>query len=267
MHELWTSDGGVRLFALELGRGPTLVFFHGGLADHRTVLPIVQPLSNRFRVVVPDLRGSGRSVSSEALTFEALSRDLERLLDHLGVETAFVGGISSGTGPAVHFGLTRARRAMGLVLVHPVYAGTSIGYSAGQAGAFERMDRVASRAAHEGVEVLRELYFGQLPDEIAERAWAMASTFDAASVSATSHFIASGAQPFSRAEDLERVEPPTLLIPGDDEIHPRSVSELYSARIPSMRVEPATSDITEAIGGFLDEVVASTQGVPPSGKG
>jgi pimeloyl-ACP methyl ester carboxylesterase len=77
-----------------------MVFLHGGLASHEAVLPIVGPLTDRYRVITPDLRGSGRSWSSESPTFDQWSEDLLRLLDHLSVETAFVGlaGYPAGLG-------------------------------------------------------------------------------------------------------------------------------------------------------------------------
>ena len=261
MPELWTTDGPTRLFAVELGegphRGPTLVFLHGGLADHRAVLPLVHPLEDRVRVVAPDLRASGRSWFPEPPTFVRLSADLVLLLDHLGVEAAFIGGVSSGTGPAVHFALEHPHRTLGLVVIQPVYAGTDVGYTQEQRAAFAAMDAVAGRAVDEGVEVLRELYFSQLPGAMAERAWEIASGFDAASVSATSRFIASGVQPFESAHDLEAIRVPTLLIPGDDPVHPRAVSDLYARSIPGVRVTPAAGpDVPRAIGDFLDHGVA-----------
>ena len=157
MSEIWLTEAGVRLFALEQGDGPVLVFLHGGLASHEAVLPMVSPLADRCRVVTPDVRGSGRSWWSEPLTFDRLSEDLLRLLDHLGVEHALVGGVSSGSGPAVHFALHHPERTRGLLVVWPVYAGTDAGYTPAQAEAFAGMDAVASRAVSEGSDVVRPM--------------------------------------------------------------------------------------------------------------
>lgn len=253
MNEVWVTRGQTRLFAVELGEGPALVFVHGGLADHRAALPVVHDLSDRFRLILPDLRGSGRSWAGEELFFADYTSDLLCLLDHLDIERAFVGGMSSGSGPALHFGLNHPERALGLVLVHPVYAGASVGYSSSQREAFARMDAVASRARAEGIDVMRDLYFDELPASIAERAWAMASTFDADSVTATSRFIASGRQPFEDRAALERVGVPTLIVGADDPVHPLSVTELYSNAIPGASlVDPGTADIAGEIRAFLN---------------
>ena len=258
MGEGWATDGSERLFFVESGQGIPLVFLHGGLTDHRAVLPMVEPLSDRFRVVTPDLRGSGRSVHSGSLAFDLLTEDLDRLLDHLGIEAAFIGGVSSGTGAALHFALTRPGRTLGLVLVHPVYAGSADGYTPGQVEAFAGMDAIASRAGTEGIEVLREMYFSRLPEPVAERAWSIASGFDPGSVVATSRFIASGVQPFDRVEDLASVGVPTMLVPGNDDVHPPSISSAYARSIPECVVPPSNeTDVTGVIRSFLERNAAS----------
>lgn len=62
--EIWfESNDGVRLFAHEAGAdGPAILFVHGGLADHRAALFRVGALATSHRLVLPDLRGSGRSI-------------------------------------------------------------------------------------------------------------------------------------------------------------------------------------------------------------
>lgn len=258
MREAGITIGSVRLFAVEDGEGAALVFLHGGLASHQAVLPLVQPLTDRYRVITPDLRGSGRSWSSESLTFDRLADDVVGLLDHLAVERAIIGGISSGSGTAVRFALCHPGRTRALMVVKPIYAGTDVGYTSRQAAAFAGMDSVASRASVEGIEVLRPM-FEQLPDGMRQRAWQLASGFDAASVVATSRFIASGAQPFDSSRELDSLQVPTLLVRGNDEQHPAEVSDVYAASIADCTVVPAASaDLTGAMREFCDVVTAAS---------
>ena len=255
MREIWFESEGVRLFAVEDGAGPVLVMLHGGMASHVASLPLVLPLSARYRVITPDLRGNGKSVSGAPLTFDQLADDLVALLDHIGVDRAVVGGVSGGSGVALRFALRQPGRLTGLVLVKPVYAGEDRGYTDQQKQTFAMMDAVASRALDEGVQVLRPLY-ANLPPDIREKALAMLEGFDAASVVATSHFIASGAQPFASAAELRSLSVPTLLIRGDDPLHPAEVSDLYVENIPSCTIVPAsTADVAAEIGAFCDQVV------------
>jgi pimeloyl-ACP methyl ester carboxylesterase len=186
------------------------------------------------------------------MTFDRLADDILQLLDHLAVENAFIGGVSSGSGTAVHFVLRHPERVHGLVVVKPVYAGSDIGYTRGQAAAFAAMDSVASRASVEGIDVLRQL-FARLPDGIRQRAWQIASRFDAGSVVATSRFIASGAQPFSSSRELQSIRVPTLLVRGDDAQHPAEVSDVYAASITDCTVVPPTGvDTVRTIRDFCD---------------
>lgn len=252
MREFWFESGGVTLFAVEDGEGDVIVMLHGGMANHLAALPFIAPLSAKHRVIAPDLRGSGKSRSGAALTFDQLADDVAALLDHIGVRRAVVGGASGGSGVALHFAIRHPDRASGLVLVMPVYAGEERGYTDGQKAAFAAMDAVASRALEEGVQVLRPLY-ANLPPNVREKALAMIEEFDPASVVATSHFIASGAQPFASMADLKSLAVPVLLVRGDDPIHPAEVSDLYAANLPNCRVIQASpADVAAAISAFCE---------------
>jgi len=243
---------GARLFVLEDGQGRALVFLHGGMANHLAGVPFVKPLTTRWRVILPDQRGSGQSFFGGPLTFERLADDVAGILDALRIERAIVGGASGGTGVAVAFALRHSQRMDALVLVKPFYAGAERGYTDEQRASMTGMDAVASRALTEGVQVLRPLY-ANLPEPIRVGALKMIEGWDPASVVTTSRFLASGAQPFERAADLARIKVPTLLVRGDDGMHPASISDLYAQHLPDCRVLPAdTADVSSAIGAFCD---------------
>jgi hypothetical protein len=53
--------------------------------------------------------------------------------------------------------------------------------------------------------------------------------------------MASAAQPFASVAELESIAVPTLLVPGNDLMHPAEVSGLYAARIPRC----ATAEFSE----------------------
>jgi pimeloyl-ACP methyl ester carboxylesterase len=255
MREIWVEAEGVRLFAVEDGSGHVVVMLHGGMANHQAALPLIAPLAARYRIVAPDLRSSGKSWCGAPLTFDRLADDVEVLLDHIRADRAVVGGVSGGSGIALRFALRRPGRTLGLVVVHPVYAGEQRGYTEHQTATYAMMDAVAVRALEEGVQVLRPLY-ANLPTGMRERAMAMIGGLDASSVVATGRFIASGAQPFTSAADLRALQARTLLVRGDDPIHPAEISDLYSASIPDCTAVPAsTTDIAATIGEFVARCV------------
>jgi len=259
MRDVRLTDGACELFAREDGSGPSVMLLHGGLTSHEAVLPMLVPLADRYRVIAPDLRGSGRSRCAEDLTFDRLAEDVARLLDHLEIDRVVIGGMSSGSGPAVRFALRFPERTRAVLVLSPVYAGADVGYTSGQTAAFRGMDAIASRAIDDGIETLRPLFAG-LPAGIRERAWEIVGEFDPAGVVATSRFIASGAQPFESCRELEAIEVPVLLVRGDDATHPSEFSDLYARHIPDCTALPAsTEDLSSAIREFCDAVIEASE--------
>jgi pimeloyl-ACP methyl ester carboxylesterase len=53
MPEFWYDGDGVRLYAVEDGRGPVVIMLHGGGGDHRACPSVAAPLSARYRVITP----------------------------------------------------------------------------------------------------------------------------------------------------------------------------------------------------------------------
>ena len=100
------------------GRGPLAVFLHGiggNRTNWRDQLPV---FAERFTAVAWDARGYGESDDYPgALKFEDFSHDLERVLDHFGVETAHLIGLSMGGRIALDFTGRRPARVRSLTLV------------------------------------------------------------------------------------------------------------------------------------------------------
>ncbi len=99
----WDS-GGLSLHAAEWGEpaAPLVVLHHGWLDQCRSWDAVAAPLSQRFRVVVPDARGHGDSEwvgAGGTYYFPDYLLDLHRLLDALGAEkpVALVGHSMGGS--------------------------------------------------------------------------------------------------------------------------------------------------------------------------
>ncbi|MCB9793144.1 MAG: alpha/beta fold hydrolase [Alphaproteobacteria bacterium] len=235
------------LFALDQGEGPALLFFHGGLADHRAALLQVGGLTERLRVITPDLRGAGQSHHGGALSWGQLADDARAWLDHLGLERVTVGGVSMGSGVALRVALDHPERVSALALVHPVYPGEGRALDPASEAAMQALHALGRRAPEEGVEVLLPL-FEALPEDIRARARAMVLGFDPASVAATTRFLAEGPQPF-QPEALRALRCPTLVVPGLDPSHPAALARDLAAELPRAR-------LLEAEGEALSEALA-----------
>lgn len=106
---------GASLWVEEAGKGPAVVFVHGGLGDLRLWEPQMWALSERFRCVCYDLRFFGRSTGPGAEWSPVA--DLVGLLDALGVERAALVGLSLGGGLALDVALAHPERVWALVHV------------------------------------------------------------------------------------------------------------------------------------------------------
>jgi len=89
------------------GTAPVVVFSHGICMDHRTFIPQVEAMKNRYRVIIWDMPYHGRSSPLDYRTpFTVTAADLiVKLLDHTGTDQAILVGQSLGsfvTQQAVH---------------------------------------------------------------------------------------------------------------------------------------------------------------------
>jgi 3-oxoadipate enol-lactonase len=77
--------------------GPDVVMLHPTPCHHAFWIPAAEKLVSRHRLVLPDLRGHGRSqAGSGPITIKHLGEDLLRLLDILYIEKAYFVGCSIG---------------------------------------------------------------------------------------------------------------------------------------------------------------------------
>ncbi|TAK66092.1 MAG: alpha/beta hydrolase [Bacteroidetes bacterium] len=96
MSHFFISIDGVNLHVTEAGTGTPLLFIHG-LGGPLMWQKVVEPLSIRFRVIVPALPGFGESESASRMyTVQEHAGILKQVLQKLGIERASVVGISYG---------------------------------------------------------------------------------------------------------------------------------------------------------------------------
>jgi pimeloyl-ACP methyl ester carboxylesterase len=89
------------VFFTECGSGPPLLLVHGLGMSGDMFEPVVEPLSKRHRLIIPDLRGCGRSRKlPPPYSVKQQTADLAALLDHLGSGSIDALGYSQG-GPVV----------------------------------------------------------------------------------------------------------------------------------------------------------------------
>src|SRR5574340_45800 len=108
----------VKLFYEDIGQGTPVVMVHGYPFDHTIWAPVVEPLKNEARFILPDLRGFGQSPeTNEVSTMRLMAEDLRELMDSLGMDKAIMVGHSMGGYVALSFAHAYPAYLTGLGLV------------------------------------------------------------------------------------------------------------------------------------------------------
>jgi pimeloyl-ACP methyl ester carboxylesterase len=134
-HELRSFDSdGVRVHYTDEGSGSPVVLLHGFAvtADLNWRWPgITRELAREHRVISMDLRGHGRSGKPEgaAQYGVCMASDVTRLLDHLGIERAYVAGYSLGGFVALKLASDAPERFLGAAVL-------GAGWESAENGAF-----------------------------------------------------------------------------------------------------------------------------------
>ena len=98
-----------------VGSGPPLLMLAGTASDGASWKPLVPLLSGRYRLILIDNRGCGRTRSAGAITLDDMVDDAAALLDRLGIAEANVAGHSLGGGLGLFLAARRPDRVRRLV--------------------------------------------------------------------------------------------------------------------------------------------------------
>lgn len=99
------------------GKGPVVILSHGFLMDHSMFDAQVEALRSDYRVITWDERGFGGTRATGDFTYWDSARDVLALMDHLGIESAVVGGMSQGGFLSLRVALTAPDRVTALILI------------------------------------------------------------------------------------------------------------------------------------------------------
>lgn len=121
---------GQPIFYAETGTGMPVVLLHGGGPGASGVTNYarnIDALARRFRVIVPDMPGYGRSTKTleQSDPFGSLADSIRGLLDQLDLEVAHLVGNSYGGAAALRLALDTPDRVAKLVLMGPGGIGTT----------------------------------------------------------------------------------------------------------------------------------------------
>lgn len=116
-HLLKLPFGGEMYYEVH-GEGDPLLLLHGFSGSSQDWVSAQGILGARFQLVIPDLRGHGRSTPLEGpFLHREAAGDVLALLDHLGIGAVNGVGISGGGNVLLHMATRQPERVKGMVLV------------------------------------------------------------------------------------------------------------------------------------------------------
>jgi len=110
--------GSIQLHFETHGSGDPLLLLHGFSGCGQDWAPLVAEWSGDFQLIVPDLRGHGRSGTlSKPFRFGDAAEDLFELLDNLKIHACKAAGVSGGGNVLLHMATKQPDRVTAMVLV------------------------------------------------------------------------------------------------------------------------------------------------------
>jgi pimeloyl-ACP methyl ester carboxylesterase len=224
----------IERMAVEIeGEGDPIILVHGLGGSSNSWTPQLGMLAGRYRIVRPDLQGSGRSpLGSGPLSVDGFAESLIRMAKVLGIERAHFAGHSLGTIICQKIAIAEPRLVRSLTfcaafLAPPDQGRQGLKDRAAKARA-EGMSEVADALLKAAISnhskqnnpvalaAARESLMRQCPQGYAATCEALAAV---------------------EAADVARIAAPTLLIAGeDDPVAPPSIARSIADRIKGARV-------------------------------
>jgi pimeloyl-ACP methyl ester carboxylesterase len=220
----------VDLFYEVRGQGPDVVLLHPYPSDHGYWLPMAQHLESRFRLVLPDLRGLGRSgvgdgaaSAANPTTMAKLASDVLRLCDELKIGRAAFVGCSVG-GYALFEFCRRCRERVKAVVLMDTRAG--VDSDEASAGRLRNAEEILQKGPEWAIEQILPKLLAPVTMssrlDVVERAKQTMQHATAAGMAAMQRGMAERAD---STLTLAEIDVPTLVLGGEDDA-PSPVSEL-----------------------------------------
>ncbi len=218
--------------------GPLATLITGGRRGYDEFLPLAEKLAEHgFRILLHDRRNTGASdilMSADEVEEAVWADDLRVLLGELGEVPAFIGGSSSGARTALFFALRHPEAVRGLLLLRV----TGGAFAAGRLpeNYYDQFIRAAQAGGMDAVCATPE--YGEriaANPKNRERLMSMgADEFIDVQTRLRDLFVAGAELPvFGVSEaELNSIDKPAIVIPGNDRVHDSGVGRTVQKMIP-----------------------------------
>ncbi len=219
------------------GTGPPVVLVHAGVADGRMWQPQIDGLSDRFRMIVPDLRGFG-TTPTPAHPFSH-AEDLHTMASRLGLRQATWVGCSMGGSAVLDLALAHPAIVLGMVLVDCVPSGQPITDPVTTAGWRAAAEAFGAGDMQRAAEIEMEMWLlgpDRVDEAVAGPLRELVKTMLLDSYQHADGQEIKSARP--AIDHLSDIAAPTLVVVGEYDQAPfLQAARLMAARIPGARLE------------------------------
>ena len=227
--------GGTRFNYSERGTGTPLVLVHGFPLDNRVWDEQVAGLSDRFRVIAPDLRGFGQTRSEQAFSMESLAEDLHQFVTKIGARPCVLAGLSMGGYVALAYDARYPTDLKGLVLVDTRAEGDSTEAKQGR----EKMICTAREFGSGAVAnaMMPKMLASDTEQSRPALMQKLRGIMEACPAKTIEHALAAMRDRRDFRDRLASIAVPTLIVVGDqDAITPPAMSEFMAREIPKAKL-------------------------------
>jgi pimeloyl-ACP methyl ester carboxylesterase len=106
-----------KIYYEEYGKGIPLLMLHGGLGDISDFEKVIPNLSKKYRVIIPDAPGLGRSEYADSiLSYQLLADYNSKFIDQLEIDSLYVIGWSDGANTALILAKNQPKKVKKLII-------------------------------------------------------------------------------------------------------------------------------------------------------
>jgi pimeloyl-ACP methyl ester carboxylesterase len=108
---------GTKVYYEEYGKGVPLLMLHGGFGDISDFQKVIPRLSEKYRVIIPDAPGLGRSEFADSiLSYQLLADYSSKFIDLLKLDSVYVIGWSDGGNTALLLAKDRPEKVKKIIV-------------------------------------------------------------------------------------------------------------------------------------------------------
>jgi 3-oxoadipate enol-lactonase len=239
-----TGSNHTRLHFEVHGDGPPVLLVHGFPLSGRLWDEVVDRLKGEYRLIVPDLRGHGRSGAADEAGMDDHAADLSAVLEAADEDRPVVlAGMSMGGYACLAFCRRYPERVRALALVDSRAGADSVEAAEGRQRTAERVLREGSAVVAD--DMVEKLFASGAPADLRERWRARMSSTAPAGVAAALRAMAS--RPDSEPLLRELGVPVLVIVGAEDEITPvEGAREMAQAAGGTLEIIPGAGHMAPA---------------------